>query len=69
MTHDLNNAAWSDSHGAAHEPRRDRNTLKGLEDAYPAKQDCSPTSMELSADCMYTNFPRVSKYHGIGNDS
>lgn len=69
MTHDLNNAAWSDSHGAAHEPRRDRNAMKRLEDACPAKEGRSPTSMEINADCIDTNFPGVSQYHGIGNDS
>jgi len=45
MIHVLNNAAWSDSHGAAHEPRKDRNTMNEEEDAYPAKQNCSPASV------------------------
>lgn len=47
---DSNNAAWSYCHGAEHEPRKDRNTMTEEEDAYPSKQDCSPASMELSAD-------------------
>lgn len=62
MTHDLNNAAWSDSHGAAHKPRRDRNTMKGSEDA---KQGCSPTGMELSADCIDTNFQEYLNTMGL----
>jgi len=79
MIHVLNNAAWSDSHGAAHEPRKDRNTMNEEEDAYPAKQNCSPASVEFSAgwhqghsatsQSIWTQTcPGVSKYHSIRND-
>lgn len=62
---DLNNAAWSDSHGAAHEPRRDRNTMKQEEDAYLAKQDCSSPSVELSVGWQQgTGFCNFSREYG-----
>lgn len=36
VIYNLNNAAWSDSHQAAHEPRKDRNIMKE-DNPYPAK--------------------------------